>query len=219
MNEYDFNATEFLPKDTRLKGDLLETSGWDGHPVTIVRLGQKTYDATEDRPAEKKLQVFFRELGDYALECNSRQLKKLMELFGEQTGGWIGRQIILVSADGGVFKGQPCKTITIKEVRSSVMPVVGGIAPPPNVATAPAPATEMPPMGLGDGGDPFDDDDITPDQLAEINALCEQVRRNAVLTSQTLYSKNPDQLTMSQATDFLVKLKGEAAKTVAAMTR
>jgi hypothetical protein len=222
----DWNASEFLPKDTRLKGDLLESTGWDGHPVTICGLGKKTYDASDDRAAETKLQVFFRELGDYAMECNSRQLKKLIELFGEHTGAWIGQQVILISTDAGIFKGVPTKTITVKEVRPvGAMPAT--IAPPPP-AQRPAPAVSS--MSLSEipvDNDPFSNDPQTEEQYQEILTLCQQQGRNAVNTSQRLYAVNPDKLTFEQANDFIVQLKREGAipagvesrQTVNAMTR
>lgn len=223
MNEYDFDASAFLPKDNRLKGDMLEQTGWDGHPVTICRFGKKTYDATEDRPGDTKLQVFFTELGDYPLECNARQLKKLIELFGERTSGWMGKQVVLMSADAGTFKGQPCKTITVKEVRTAppgmpaVMPPAAAampVQPPPARSATNAPA----PMGI-DEGDPFAEDPITPAQLAEIETLCAQLNMNPVLVSQNQYHANPDKLDMSQASDFLTKLKKKAAQTSEAMRR
>lgn len=79
-------------------------------------------------------------------------------------------------------------------------------APPGLVAPPPTPAEE---------GDPFADDSATSEQLAEITTLCQQLKLNEVNTSQIQYDCNPTQLTLSQASDFLLKLRKQAGQRAA----
>lgn len=223
----DLDLQEFLPKDDRLKADMLEEWGWDGHAPTICDIGRKTYPAREDKPEESKLQVFFIEFPGYALECNVTQTKKLMQILGERTSQWVGQKVVLLSIDTKTPQGQPAKTIQIKEYRAAPPAAPGSVAPPQAAQNgSPAPAAPMP-LGTalppaGDGGDPFDDENITAQQMSDIENLCQQLRRNPVLVSQNLYHKNPDQLTHSQAVDFLLRLKKDAdnySQGVAAVAR
>jgi hypothetical protein len=113
---------------------------------------------------------------------------------------------------------------TVRAAGAPVTPAAPGTAAAPSAApaqtpnAAPSMVSAPAPMGIEEG-DPFAEDPATSDQLAEIQELCDRLSMNAVNTSQNQYNLNPDKLNMSQATDFLVKLKKKASQTAAAIAR
>lgn len=127
-------------------GTFLKAADLQGREVTVeidrVRIAELD-DATE------KIALGFRGKQREML-CNSTNASVLLEAFGEQSEGWLGRRIVLFPTRVQ-FKGQ---VVDALRVRIPAQPHQAPRPAPPPAAPAPPPP---PPAPAGEGFDNSDD--------------------------------------------------------------
>lgn len=126
--------------------------------VTIAGVSEELVGAEKER----KLVVYFEEIADRPLGLNSTNLERLIDLFGEDTEGWVG-QVVELRRETCDFRGErvPCLRVHpashAEEHRSGAGPRQGA-TPVGSRVTRPVQHREMslpePPPGVGENA-PF----------------------------------------------------------------
>ena len=98
-------------KKSYLKPSVLEKRGLDSQILTITKVDIKLFGRDE------KVVVHFKEKEFPPLICNATQTETLLDMFGEESKGWLNKQISIRLEDAfNPQTGESCKTIMISEV-------------------------------------------------------------------------------------------------------
>jgi len=108
-------------------GDNLKASDIAGtEPIyTIAGFGEKTFDARENKPAETKAFLRFREV-EQQLSLNDTNIRTILGLFGDNPADAVGKRIQMMVVQTSLGDGIQIKKLQLNGAATSV--AVGSVA-------------------------------------------------------------------------------------------
>ena len=160
-----YNVNDFMSGGKTLKAAILTEAGFQSCIVTVYDVKPIDYAASDLRPAETKLNLILAEFADYNLPLNITNMNFLKSSFGEDTDGWLDKQMTLTVADTQTPAGTPTKGLRLGAIPVAASPrpqaaarsmaqmperaaAAPSLAPPASWASRPANAGAAPTPGV-----------------------------------------------------------------------
>ena len=138
-----YNVNDFMSGGKTLKAAILTEAGFQSCIVTVYDVKSIDYAASDLRPAETKLNLILAEFADYNLPLNITNMNFLKSSFGEDTDGWLDKQMTLTVADTQTPAGTPTKGLRLGAIPVAAPPRPQAAAR--SMAQVPARASSTPP--------------------------------------------------------------------------